>query len=187
VGKVGSLNRSFRSYPEKVAFTSNPLRDEENLFWAAVELGLKYEKWWLNDLATAAFFEAIRTHGHKIKVPPRSRQEFEKQRDAFKRGDPTAILLAPHLAYSGGLYESGVKGGSGCGDDDGGVTSTGFEKTLRECHRILHRTRAKITGIDWARFPAWLRMRPGVWSPTRKQKRRTRHLDNVDCRIWFVR
>ena len=57
-------------------------------------------------------FCAIRTHGHKIKVPPRSRQEFERQRDAFKRGDPIAILLAPHLAYSGGLYESGVKGGS---------------------------------------------------------------------------
>jgi modification methylase len=46
-----------------------------------------------------------------------------------------------------------VKGGSGCGDDDGGVSSTGFEKTLRECHRILHRTKAKITGLDWTRLP----------------------------------
>lgn len=143
---ISFLPREGRTYIE-------PFAGRGNLFWAAVEQGLKYERWWLNDIATAPFFDAIRTHGHTIKVPPRSRQEFEKQRDAFKRGDPTAILLAPHLAYSGGLYESGVKGGSGCGDDDGGVTSTGFEKTLRECHRILHRTKAKITGLDWTRLP----------------------------------
>jgi site-specific DNA-methyltransferase (adenine-specific) len=130
-----------------------PFAGRGNLFWAAIESGLKYKRWWLNDIATAPFLDAIRTHGHTIKVPPRSREEFEKQRDAFKRGDPTAILLAPHLAYSGGLYESGVKGGSGCGDDDGGVTSTGFEKTLKECHRILHRTKAKITSLDWTRLP----------------------------------
>jgi site-specific DNA-methyltransferase (adenine-specific) len=143
---ISFLPREGRTYLE-------PFAGRGNLFWAAVELGLRYERWWLNDIATAPFFEAIRTHGHEIKVPPRSRDEFEKQRDAFKRGDPTAILLAPHLAYSGGLYESGVKGGSGCGDDDGGVSSTGFQKTLRECHRILHRTKAKITGLDWTRLP----------------------------------
>lgn len=123
-----------------------------NLFWAAVEAGLQYEEWWLNDIATAPFFEAIKTHGHKVKVPPRSREEFEKQREAFKSGDPVATLLAPHLAYSGGLYESGVKGGSGCGDDDGGVTSTGYQQTIRECHRILHSTKAKITALDWTQL-----------------------------------
>jgi site-specific DNA-adenine methylase len=143
---ISFLPREGRTYLE-------PFAGRGNLFWAAVELGLKYKSWWLNDLATSRFFDAIRSHGHTIKVPPRSRAEFEKQRDAFKRNDPDAILLAPHLAYSGGLYESGVKGGKGCGDDDGGVSSTGFEKTLRECHRILHRTQAKITGLDWAKLP----------------------------------
>ncbi len=129
-----------------------PFCGRGNLFWAAVEGGLRYDDWWLNDIATAPFFEAIKTHGHKVKVPPRSRLEFEKQREAFKRGDPIAILLAPHLAYSGGLYESGVKGGSGCGDDDGGVTSTGYQQTIRECYRILHRTKPKITGLDWTQL-----------------------------------
>ena len=143
---VSFLPREGRTYLE-------PFAGRGNLFWAAVEQGLQYERWWLNDIATAPFFDAIRTHGHEIKVPPRSREEFEKQRDAFMRGDPTAILLAPHLSYSGGLYESGVKGGSGRGDDGGGVSSTGFEKTLRECHRILHRTKAKITALDWTRLP----------------------------------
>ena len=107
-----------------------------NLFWAAAEQGLKFRKWWLNDLATAPFFDAIKELGETIQVPPRSRREFEKQREAFKYGDPTAVLLAPHLSFSGGLYDSGLKGGAECGDDDGGfprlvtrercVSATGF-------------------------------------------------------------
>jgi hypothetical protein len=35
------------------------------------------------------------------------------------------------------------------GDDNGGVSSTGYQRTLRECHQILTRTRPKITGLDW--------------------------------------
>ncbi len=139
---ISLLPREGRTYIE-------PFAGRGNLFWAAVEQGLKYERWHLNDIATAPFFEAIKSHGHKIKVPPRSRQEFEKQREAFQKSDPTAILLAPHLSYSGGLFDGGVKGGSGDGNDGGGVSSKGFENTLRECHQILHRTNPKITAVDW--------------------------------------
>ncbi len=152
-GKARLAKQIISFLPRQGGTYLEPFAGRGNLFWTAVQLGLKYKSWWLNDIATAPFFRAIRTHGHKIKVPPRSRQEFERQRDAFKRGDPIAILLAPHLAYSGGLYESGVKGGSGCGDDGGGVSSTGFQKTLRECHGILHRTNPRITGLDWTKLP----------------------------------
>ena len=72
-----------------------PFAGRGNLFWAAVEAGLKFQRWWLNDLNTAPFFEAIQTLGDKIEVPPRSRKEFEKQREQFKFGDPTAVLLSP--------------------------------------------------------------------------------------------
>jgi site-specific DNA-adenine methylase len=129
-----------------------PFAGRGNLFWAAVEGGLKFQRWWLNDLNTAPFFEAIQTLGDKIEVPPRSRKEFEKQREQFKFGDPTAVLLSPHLSFSGGLYESGCKGGSGCGDDDGGVSSKGYQQTLRECHKILARMRPKITALDWEKL-----------------------------------
>jgi modification methylase len=124
-----------------------------NLFFEAVEQGLRYKQWWINDIATASFFEAIISHGHTIKVPPRSRTEFERQREAFKYGDPTAILLAPHLSFSGGLYEAGCKGGAGDGNDGGGVSSKGYQQTLRECHRILKNTRPKITAVDWTQLP----------------------------------
>jgi hypothetical protein len=36
--------------------------------------------------------------------------------------------------------------------DDGGVSSTGYERALRECHKILTRTRPKITALDWCRL-----------------------------------
>jgi hypothetical protein len=106
----------------------------------------------LNDLQTNSFLEAIRSHGAKVEVPVRSRRVFEFLRDAYKRGDIMATLLAPHICYSGGLYESGVKGGSGCGDDDGGGSAAGFQRTLRECHRILNETKPKITGLDWTQL-----------------------------------
>ena len=79
-----------------------PFAGRGNLFWTAVERGLKFRKWWLNDLATAPFFEAIQKLGDKIEVPPRSKREFEKQREAYNSGDPTAVLLAPYLSFSGG-------------------------------------------------------------------------------------
>ncbi len=139
---ISFLPREGRTYIE-------PFAGRGNLFWAAVEQGLRYQRWWLNDIATAPFFHAIKKLGDKIEVPPRSRVEFERQREAYKTGDPTAALLAPHLSFSGGLYESGCKGGSGGGDDGGGVSSTGYQQTLRECHRILSRTRPKITSLDW--------------------------------------
>jgi site-specific DNA-adenine methylase len=139
---ISFLPREGRTYVE-------PFAGRGNLFWAAAEQGLKFRKWWLNDINTAPFLEAIRTHGHKIEVPPRSRREFEKQREAFKYGDPTAVLLAPYLSFSGGQYDSGCKGGVERGDDDGGVSLTGYQRTLRECHKILTRTRPKITALDW--------------------------------------
>ena len=33
------------------------------------------------------------------------------------------------------------------------MSSTGFQKTLRECHGILHRTNPRITGLDWTKLP----------------------------------
>jgi len=142
---VSFLPRRGRTYLE-------PFAGRGNLFWEAVQQGLKFDRWWLNDLQTHTFLESIKSHGHNVEVPVRSRRVFEYLRDAYKRGDVMATLLAPHICYSGGLYESGVKGGSGCGDDDGGGSAAGFQRTLRECHRILHQTKPKITGLDWTRL-----------------------------------
>jgi site-specific DNA-adenine methylase len=120
-----------------------PFAGRGNLFWAAAEQGLKFRKWWLNDLNTALFFEAIQKLGDKIEVPPRSRSEFERQREAYKSGDPTAIVLSPYLTFSGGGYRNAGTDGKHA------VSASGYERTLRECHRILARTRPRITALDW--------------------------------------
>ena len=151
-GKGRTAKQIVSFLPPEGRIYLEPFAGRANLFWEAAAQGLKYKKWWLNDPATAPFLEAIRTHGDTIEIPPRSRAEFERQREAFKTGDPTAALLAPHLSFSGGLYESGCKGGSGGGNDGGGVSSTGYQQTLRDCHKILARIRPKITALDWEKL-----------------------------------
>ena len=91
------------------------------------------------------FFHAIKEIGHVVKVPERSRAEYERQRAASKRGDPTAALLEPLLSFSGGGYLcSGFRG-----DNHGGVSSRAYQKVLRECHGILHNAKPRLTALDW--------------------------------------
>jgi site-specific DNA-adenine methylase len=59
-----------------------PFAGRGNLYWSAVSAGLKYEKWWLNDIATIPFFRAIKEIGHAIQVPEHNRDEYERQRAA---------------------------------------------------------------------------------------------------------
>jgi site-specific DNA-adenine methylase len=133
---ISFLPREGRTYLE-------PFAGRANLFWAAAEQGLKFRRWWLNDINTAPFLEAIKLHGHKIEVPPRSKREFEKQREAFKYGDPTAIVLSPYFTFSGGGFRYAGKGG------EHAVSASGYQRTLRECHRILTRIRPRVTALDW--------------------------------------
>jgi site-specific DNA-adenine methylase len=123
-----------------------PFAGRGNLFWAAVEGGLKFRRWWLNDINTAPFFDAIQKLGDKIEVPPRSRSEFDRQREADKSGDPTATVLSPYLTFSGGGFRYAGKGG------EHAVSASGYQRTLRECHRILTRTRPRITALDWRKL-----------------------------------
>jgi hypothetical protein len=152
-GGKGRLAKQIVSFlPREGRIYLEPFAGRANLFWEAAGQGLKFKTWWLNDVATAPFLEAIRTHGNTIQIPSRSRAEFERQREAYKTGNPIAELLAPHLSFSGGLYESGCKGGAGGGDDGGGVSCAGYQRTLRECHTILTRTHPKITDLDWRKL-----------------------------------
>jgi hypothetical protein len=135
---VALLPKHGRTYVE-------PFCGRGNLFWSAASAGLKYEKWWLNDLATMPFFRAIKEIGHVVEVPERSRAEYERQRSASKRGDPAALLLEPLLSFNGGGYcYSGFRG-----DNRGGVSSHSYQKVLRECHGIIHRIKPRLSALDW--------------------------------------
>src|SRR5437016_4872751 len=119
---VALLPKHGRSYVE-------PFCGRGNLFWSAASSSLKYEKWWLNDIATIPFFRAIREIGHVIEVPELSRAEYERQREASKGGASVAVLLEPFLTFGGNGYCcSGFRG-----NHRGGVSSRAYQRTLREC------------------------------------------------------
>jgi site-specific DNA-adenine methylase len=135
---VSLMPRQGRSYVE-------PFAGRGNVFWAAASSQLGFRQWALNDIRTVPFFEAVRDIGDTVEVPEKSCVEYSRQREAFRRSDPKAILLEPYFTFSGDGYGRGLQGKNG-------PTAAGYTRTLRACHRLLHTTKAIITGCDWTEF-----------------------------------
>jgi hypothetical protein len=143
-GGKARLSRTIVSFLPKRGHTYvEPFCGRGNLFWSAVSIGLKYRNWWLNDIATISFFDAIQRAGHALRVPRRSKAEYDSQKEAFRSGDLRAILLEPYLSFSGGGYfGAGRKLG-------GGASAHGYQKTIRQCHRIMQHAKPRLTSLDW--------------------------------------
>src|ERR1700723_103985 len=110
-GKARLAQEIVALLPENGRTYIEPFAGRGNLYWSAVSAGLRYEKWWLNDISTIPFFHAIREIGDVIQVPEHNRDEYERQREASKRGDPVAALLEPFLTFGGAGYPfSGFRG-----------------------------------------------------------------------------
>jgi len=131
--------------PSKGRVYLEPLVGRGNVFWT-VALNHSFEHWHVNDISTAPFFDALRTVGDGIAVPPRTRKEFYRQKAKYADGDPAAILLEPYLTFSGGGYK---KGGFG---SKHGPTVAGYQNALRRCYDIMHATRVKISRCDWRKL-----------------------------------
>src|SRR5271170_728365 len=76
--------------------------------WAAMTLG-NFGGFWINDTATAPFFQAIQSHGHKVQPPstiPAMRRLYDQMLVRKKAGRQTiqGILLEPLLSRDGGGY-----------------------------------------------------------------------------------
>jgi len=139
-GRMASTLVSFM--PESGGLYVEPFAGRGNVFFAAAQR-LSFASWQLNDIATAPFFLALQEHGGRVKVPERSREEYDRQKSRHKVGDPRAILLEPYLTFSGGGYSKGGYGGARS------ATSTGYTNTLRKCNAILKSTSATVTSLDW--------------------------------------
>ena len=134
---VGFMPQHGRTYVEVGA-------GKGNVFWSATKF-LNFEKWWINDWQTAPFFEALRDIGDSIVVPEFTPEEFDRFKAAFEQGSRKAILLEPYFTYSGcGFEHSGRKG-----NREHPTKPMGYQRTLRSCHGILHRTNARITGMNF--------------------------------------
>jgi hypothetical protein len=131
-----------------------------NLTFRAMQL-LNYDSYWLNDIRTSRFFEALLTHGHLIDVPIGSKQDYLTYRDSQNSSPtPESILLEPFLTYSGGGYStSGAKsptarGLAGFGNcegsrETGGVSRIGYRSTLERAHQLLLSREVVITKLDY--------------------------------------
>ena len=151
-GGKGRLAQTIISFLPKQGRTYvEPFCGRGNIYWSAVSAGLKFERWWLNDLATIPFFRAVQRAGHTIKVPVRCRAEFERQKQAHVSGDLTAVLLEPFLTFNGGGYSAGCKGREHvtANDHGGGAGAAGYQRIIRECHQIMRKTRPRLTSFDW--------------------------------------
>ena len=141
-GGKSRLARKLVSFmPARGRVYLEPFAGRGNVFWAAASL-LDFAAWSLNDNRTLPFLEAMRDIADTVKVPVCSAEEYQRQWEAFKEGDPTAILLEPYLTFSGSGYESGWRG-------ENGPTAAGYTRKLCACHRLLHTTGAVLSGYDW--------------------------------------
>jgi hypothetical protein len=144
-GSKGGLAKTIVQFmPPFIRLYVEPCVGRGNTFWAAAKY-LQSEGWWINDLQTAPFFEALREFGNTIVVPPFSPEEFERQKLAFAQGNREAILIEPYFTFSGcGFDHSGPTG-----KRENPSTPLGYQRTLRACNRILHQTNPRITALDF--------------------------------------
>src|SRR6202035_1516746 len=98
--------------PQRGGIYCEPFAGLAALYWK-MALNSNYEQWRLNDIRTHSFFRALLTHGHEVEVPPRSHEEFVRQKAAFALGDPAAILLGPYFSFNGGFYNKGERKNKG--------------------------------------------------------------------------
>jgi site-specific DNA-adenine methylase len=132
---VSFLPKRGRTYCE-------PFAGRGSVFFA-VASQLQFSRWWLNDIATVSFFEAIRSVGSTVDVPPRSKEEYYRQWALAKQGDQRALILEPYLTFGGGGYG---RGGFG---NKKGANQSGYTKIIRECHSLLRTTSPRITALNW--------------------------------------
>jgi hypothetical protein len=121
-----------------------PFVGRGNVFWAASST-LDYQAWWLNDIRTAPWFTSVLAVGGTVAIPERTKEEYDRQKQAMKLGDATAIIAEPYLTHSGGGYATHGPRGVG-----GGPGQAGYQGTIRRCHEIMHESRPRITSVNWS-------------------------------------
>ena len=108
-----------------------------NVSWLAM-CALGFQEWWLNDIYTKPFFDAIRDVD-VADLPFKFTRDWA--RDAKKGTSALEIVLSPWMSYSGGT----VGGISRCTL----YHSSRYKKTIQNAKRILRARSPTITALDW--------------------------------------
>jgi site-specific DNA-adenine methylase len=112
----------------------------------------RFERWWLNDIQTAGFFEKTRTHGSLIRVPEGLRDmrlqysRFLARKRANRVPTIASILLEPYLSPRGGYGKGGPA-------TQIAVLAETYRERLRLRQRLMRNNSVKITAKDWKALP----------------------------------
>lgn len=147
-GKARLATKLCAQFPQSGSRFVDVFAGRGNLVFRAMQL-LQYDRWWINDIQTADFFECLRTH--LIDVPERSREEYTKQREGYiSNRTVESILLEPYLTFSGGGYVTlgGCRGGA-LGQNSAGISQAGYAAMLPRARELLLSKDVKITKLDY--------------------------------------
>jgi hypothetical protein len=133
-----------------------------NFFWALATLAPdRFERYMLNDFKTGPFFEAIRTHGHKVQPSNFNdleaiRHECARIKLKLKAHDydlatisPEERLLEPYLTFGGRGYRSGGSAKRWAPER--------FQRTILGAQKLLLDLNPRITTSPWDQLLPFLR------------------------------
>ncbi len=112
----------------------------------------RFERWWLNDIQTATFFEKTRTHGSLIRVPANLHDMrlqysyFSACRKANRKPTIASVLLEPFLSPRGGYNKGGPA-------TQIAVLAETYRARLRYRQQLMRDKSVKITALDWKALP----------------------------------
>lgn len=104
-----------------------------------------YAKVVFNDLRTAPFFEAVRTLGDNLRLPPTSefRDIILRGRRGELDGDPYYEAIEPWVTFSGGGWSAGAR------PLNRGLNEKYYRASLRNTRDILIKHNVIITSLDY--------------------------------------
>lgn len=144
-GKSALSSDIVRHIPKKGRKFIDVFGGRGNIILRAIHEGLDYQEWVVNDILTAPFFRAIKSHGGTFVAGEKVQEEYDRCVELKKQGDPYALLMEPWLCYNGGTYEANGLRGSGGGKR----TAESHTRHVRMAHRLLCGKSIKVTALDW--------------------------------------
>lgn len=144
-GKASLSSEIIKYIPQKGRKFIDVFGGRGNIILRAIHEDFDYEQWVVNDILTAPFFRAIKSHGDTFVAGEKVQEEYDRCAESKQQGDAYALLMEPWLCYNGGTYEAnGMRGLGG-----GKRSPKSHTQHIRMAHKLLCEKNVKVTALDW--------------------------------------
>jgi site-specific DNA-adenine methylase len=130
--------------PRKGGTYIEPFAGRANVALNVMLWGLKFERFHLNDIATAPFLRCLRDYGDSVLVSHDPRKAYYKHWGERSLGllTPEGVLNEPRNCYGCGTYgDSGPAGNA--------RSAEGYRRDLRRGCELMRKNRILVTSKDW--------------------------------------